>query len=182
MSRLPNAARAVINPEKFTRYCLGPLNRQGRHKARVFKAALGYDLSNYTDLISAIRDGILKRRAEYQGETLHGRRRRVDLPISGPTGRARVRTSWLYEKGVMSHGSRPHASSASDSAHRFRELACVQLRRDLPEHGLKRGEEGTIVHAFANADAYLVEFVDPADGSTRAELEVSPDDILPAAS
>ena len=85
----------------------------------------------------------------------------------------------------MSHGSRPRTSSASDSAglaHRFRELECVKLRRNLPEHGLKRGEEGTIVHVFADADAYLVEFVDPADGSTRAELEVSPDDILPVAS
>ena len=99
MSRLPNAVRAVINPEKFTRYCLDPLNRQGQDKARVFKAALGYDLSNCTDLNSAIRDGILKQRAEYQGKTLHGRRWRVDLPISGPTGRARVRTSWLYEEG-----------------------------------------------------------------------------------
>ena len=84
----------------------------------------------------------------------------------------------------MSHGSRPHTSLASDSrarSRRFRELECVRLRRDLPEHGLRRGEEGTIVHAFASADAYLVEFVNPDDGSTRAELEVTPDGIVPVA-
>jgi hypothetical protein len=38
------------------------------------------------------------------------------------------------------------------------------------------------VHVFKNADAYLVEFVNPDDGSTRAELEVTPDDIAPVAS
>jgi Domain of unknown function (DUF4926) len=56
------------------------------------------------------------------------------------------------------------------------------LQRDLPEHGLRRGEEGTVVHAFQNADAYLVEFVNPDDGSTRAELEVTADDIMPIVS
>jgi hypothetical protein len=98
MPRLPNAARAVIDARKFTGYCLDPDSRQGRHKARVFKAALGYDLSNHADLIAAIRSGILRRQAEYQGEMAHGRRWRVDLPISGPAGRAMVRTSWLYEE------------------------------------------------------------------------------------
>lgn len=36
------------------------------------------------------------------------------------------------------------------------------------------------MHAFETAHAYLVEFVDPKDGSTRAEIEVTPDDIAPA--
>jgi Domain of unknown function (DUF4926) len=61
----------------------------------------------------------------------------------------------------------------------YRELECVQLRRDLPEHGLVRGEEGAIVHAFETAATYLVEFIDPEDGATRAEIEVTPDDIAP---
>lgn len=83
----------------------------------------------------------------------------------------------------MSQGLRQRTSSASGDRRappgRYREL-CVQLRRDLPEHGLKRGEEGTIVHAFETAHAYLVEFVDRRDGSTRAEIEVTSDDIAPA--
>ena len=82
----------------------------------------------------------------------------------------------------MSRGSRPHTSLASASRRpprRYRELQCVQLRHDLPEHGLKRGEEGTIVHAFETAATYLVEFIDPKDGATRAEIEVTPDDIAP---
>ena len=49
------------------------------------------------------------------------------------------------------------------------------------ETGLRRGERGTIVHVFESAPAYLVEFVDPTDGSTRAEVELTPDQIRHAA-
>jgi hypothetical protein len=98
MPILKNATAAIISPDKFVRYCLDPRSRHGRHKARVFRAALGYDLSNYTDLIASIREGILRYDAEYQSETAHGWRWRVDIPIVGPAGQAIVRTSWLYEK------------------------------------------------------------------------------------
>lgn len=83
----------------------------------------------------------------------------------------------------MSQGLRPHTLSANGDSRvprRYRELESIQLRRDLPEHGLERGEEGTMVHAFETAHAHLVEFVGPKDGSTRAEIEVTPDDIAPA--
>ncbi len=42
---------AIIEPRKLTRYCLDLSGKRGQHKARVFKAALGYDLSNYADLL-----------------------------------------------------------------------------------------------------------------------------------
>ena len=45
MAFLRNARHAVIRPEKLTRYCLDPASPRGRDKARVFKAALGFDLS-----------------------------------------------------------------------------------------------------------------------------------------
>jgi hypothetical protein len=56
----------------------------------------------------------------------------------------------------------------------------VRLRADLPEHGLKRGEPGTVVHVFETTEAYLVEFVSPADGSTRALAELTSDQLAPA--
>lgn len=83
----------------------------------------------------------------------------------------------------MSHGLQPHSSAASDRQppRRYRDLECVELRDDLPEHALKKGEIGTIVHVFAAAEAYLVEFVND-DGSTRAEIELTPQQIAPARS
>ncbi|MGH6886374.1 MAG: DUF6883 domain-containing protein, partial [Geminicoccales bacterium] len=74
-------------------------SRGGRHKARVFKAALGFHRANADDLISAIRSGIMLREAEYLGETAHGFLWRVDMVIVGPGGTATVRTGWIYEKG-----------------------------------------------------------------------------------
>jgi Domain of unknown function (DUF4926) len=82
----------------------------------------------------------------------------------------------------MSHGLRRRTSSANrrrEPPHRYQSLERVRLRQDLPEHGLRRGESGTVVHVFETADVYLVEFVDPADGATRALAELKPEQLLP---
>jgi hypothetical protein len=81
----------------------------------------------------------------------------------------------------MSHGLRPPTSAASGRGglRRFRDLEAVRLVADLPEHGLKGGEVGTIVHVFETADAYLVEFTNDGDGSTKALAELEPGQITP---
>lgn len=81
----------------------------------------------------------------------------------------------------MSQGLQPHTSGANDRQPppRYRDLEPVRLRADVPEHGLKTGEVGTIVHVFDTADAYLVEFAH-GDGSTRALAELTPQQIAPA--
>jgi Domain of unknown function (DUF4926) len=83
----------------------------------------------------------------------------------------------------MSQGSPRRTSSAEgrrEPPRRYRSLERVQLRQDVPKHGLARGESGTVVHVFETADAYLVEFVNPADGSTRELAELTPDQLAPA--
>jgi hypothetical protein len=99
MPILKNAHVAIIEPDKLTRYCLDLTHEDGRHKARVFESALGFDQSNAGDLIRAIGTGIMVHKAEYVGETMHGLLWRVDLPLAGPGGSATVRTGWIYEKG-----------------------------------------------------------------------------------
>jgi hypothetical protein len=96
---LRNARHAVIRPEKLTRYCLDPASPRGRDKARVFKAALGFDLSNYLTLIEAIHRGILVFEARFIGRTTHGELWQVDMPVTGPSGTANIRTGWIYEDG-----------------------------------------------------------------------------------
>jgi hypothetical protein len=63
-------------------------------------------------------------------------------------------------------------------------LEIVVLTRDLPEHGLKRGDLGTVVEVY-EPDGLEVEFL-TADGRTQAVLtletqevrKVRPGDIL----
>lgn len=58
------------------------------------------------------------------------------------------------------------------------ELETVVLGCDLPEHGLRRGDVGAVVHAYSDGAAYEVEFV-AADGSTVAVLTLRAGDVRP---
>jgi hypothetical protein len=66
----------------------------------------------------------------------------------------------------------------------IRILDTVVLTRDLPEHGLRRGDVGAVVHVYAEA-AYEVEFV-TGGGTTLAVLtlegaalrSLAPSDLL----
>ena len=99
MAILPNADRAIIDPDKSVSYALNPSHPTGRHKARVFQAALGYNRSNISDLISRIRLAILQEEAQFLKQDRHGRHWRVDMSVEGPKGAARIRTAWLYDRG-----------------------------------------------------------------------------------
>jgi hypothetical protein len=55
----------------------------------------------------------------------------------------------------------------------MRELDSVVLTTDLPEHGLERGDVGTIVLAHRGRKGYEVEFV-ALDGETVAVVSVLP--------
>ena len=58
----------------------------------------------------------------------------------------------------------------------FRELDCVVLATDIPEDGLRKSDVGTIVHAYPEGRAFIVEFL-ALDGSTEAVTEVLPSQI-----
>ena len=59
----------------------------------------------------------------------------------------------------------------------FHELETVVLERDLPEHDLRRGDLGAIVHRHG-PDTFEVEFV-RASGKTQAVISVAATDIRP---
>ena len=57
------------------------------------------------------------------------------------------------------------------------ELDMAVLTRDIPEHGLQRGDVGTVVHCYKDG-ALEVEFVTAA-GMTIAVLTLGPADVQP---
>ena len=59
------------------------------------------------------------------------------------------------------------------------ELDIVELTEDLPEFGLRRGERGTVVEVFDNPEeAYVLEFVDESDASSKLAYGIRPDQII----
>jgi hypothetical protein len=58
---------------------------------------------------------------------------------------------------------------------RFKQLDAVVLCRDLPEHGLRKGDLGAVVHVD-EAEALLVEFV-TASGWTQALVTLQAGDV-----
>ncbi len=97
--KLPNPERAVVDIEKLCHYCLSFEHPRGRHKARVFAAALGLTADHAEKLRDALltaartRDAILTEQDEY------GQRFVVDFTMNGPAGSARVRSSWIIRRG-----------------------------------------------------------------------------------
>ncbi|MGH2372449.1 MAG: DUF4926 domain-containing protein [Gemmatimonadales bacterium] len=60
---------------------------------------------------------------------------------------------------------------------KFRLLETVVLERDLPEHGLRKGDLGAIVEVY-EPDALEVEFV-TASGKTQALVTLAVSDVRP---
>jgi hypothetical protein len=58
---------------------------------------------------------------------------------------------------------------------RFKELQTVVLDRDLPEHGLRKGDLGAVVHVY-EPDGLEVEFVS-ASGRTEALVTLKAGDV-----
>jgi Domain of unknown function (DUF4926) len=59
------------------------------------------------------------------------------------------------------------------------ELDIVVLTHDIPEHNLRQGNRGAIVHCYSNSEAFEVEFID-SDGHTLALLTLTPSDLQPS--
>jgi hypothetical protein len=60
----------------------------------------------------------------------------------------------------------------------FEELETVALGKDLPDHGLKAGDVGTVVFVYPDTPAREVEFV-TRGGATVAVLTLDSTDLRP---
>ena len=97
MNLLPRADEAIIPVEKFTEYVLNP--ERSKDKAAAFAKALGYNLSNWQDLINNIRVNIVKFSVTAKADLGHGQRYEVIMDLKGPNGKtARVLTAWIDDK------------------------------------------------------------------------------------
>ena|SRR5258706_122220 len=93
--KLPNPERAVVDLAKLTDYCLNPRHPRGRHKARVFAAALGLQMDDAEFLRSSLFNAVFSSMAIPTEKDVYGQRYILDFSMTGPRGQAIVRSSWI---------------------------------------------------------------------------------------
>lgn len=59
----------------------------------------------------------------------------------------------------------------------FKLFDVIALTEDLPEHRLRRGQVGTIVHVFSDGKAFEVEFSD-REGRTYESIGIEPSKMM----
>lgn len=96
---LPNAERAVVDMAKLRDYCLNPAHLRGRHKARVFAAALGLTADDADELQGALLDAVRTSEATAGGQDEYGQRYVLDFGMESATGQATVRSVWIIRCG-----------------------------------------------------------------------------------
>ena len=93
-SLLPRYNEVTIPAEKFTQYALNP--EKAPDKAKAFQLALGYNLSNYQELIMNIYNHLKDFPAKAKTDTGYGMRYEVIMNLEGPNGkRAKILTGWI---------------------------------------------------------------------------------------
>ena len=99
MPLLPNAARAVIDVRKIEDYCLSPTHPRGRHKARVFREALGLSQRDAQWLRQTLLDGLIEHEAVELASDAYGVRFCIDVGVARHGKRAVVRSIWIVRRG-----------------------------------------------------------------------------------
>src|SRR5688572_7902269 len=92
--RLPNGDRAFVSIDKLVDYCLNPNHPRGRHKARVFAAALGIGTDEAEELRSALLAAAASGDAAPTEIDAYGQRFVLDLKMEGLAGQRTVRSLW----------------------------------------------------------------------------------------
>jgi len=97
--KLPGAERAIVDTAKLRNYCLNEQHPRGRHKAHVFALALGITTAEADVLRSALLNAAIESEAVAAERDDYGQRYVLDFEMTGPRGRATVRSSWIILHG-----------------------------------------------------------------------------------
>lgn len=96
---IPNAENAEVDIRKLYDYCLNRMHRQGRHKARLFAAALSMTTSDAEDLRDALLQAVKRHDAQLGRRDEYGQRYTVDFTLEWRGKRATIRSGWIMENG-----------------------------------------------------------------------------------
>ena len=97
--RLPSGDQAILDMRKIEAYCLNPSHPRGRHKARVFREALGLQRSDASWLRDVLLEAARSGEAFHDGEDAWGAHWRLDATVTRQEESVVVRTIWIVRTG-----------------------------------------------------------------------------------
>jgi hypothetical protein len=97
--KLPNGDAAIIEVVKIRDYCLSERHPLGRHKARVFRSALGLTTGDSGELMSALAEAARHQEAEKGVVDIFGARYIVDFSLTRGGKTADIRSCWIILNG-----------------------------------------------------------------------------------
>ena len=96
---IPNAERAGVDIRKLRDYCLNPMHREGKQKARLFAAALDLTADDAVALRDILLQAVKMHDAQFGRRDEYGQRYLVDFPLEWHGKRAIIRSAWMIEHG-----------------------------------------------------------------------------------
>ena len=97
--KLPGGEHAVVELAKLRDYCLNQYHPRGRHKARVFAAALSLAQSDTEFLRGELLRAAREANATEGDADLYGERYILDFELTRDDRRAAVRSAWIIRRG-----------------------------------------------------------------------------------
>ena len=97
--KLPNAEQAIVDIAKLRDYSLDASHEEGKHKARVFAAALGIGRDDADWLRTILLAAALRYDCVPGRTTPFGQRYVLDFPITKGSRAAQVRSVWNVRPG-----------------------------------------------------------------------------------
>lgn len=96
--KIPYADQAIVSLQKIREYCLNPLHDEGKHKARVFLAALGMTATDAEALRFLLLQAVRTQDAVLGYKDAYGQRYIVDAQVNWRGKRAIIRSAWILEQ------------------------------------------------------------------------------------
>ncbi len=96
---IPNAEFAVVDLRKLTEYCLSTTHAVGKHKAKVFRSALGITSADAAILRQWLLEAVVIEGASLDRIDEFGERYELDFSVTTASGDGTIRAGWIIRAG-----------------------------------------------------------------------------------
>ena len=92
--KIPNPEKAIVEIRKLRDYCLNTEHQIGKHKARLFKAALGLTIEDAESLHAVLLEIVKTHEAEPGDTDEHGQRYQIEFEMTWQGRHATLLSAW----------------------------------------------------------------------------------------